>query len=249
MCYPFLFLKRNLMYIKPSLMRKHYKKILIIIVLFSAVVLCPTLFDRRAEIVFTDGKRYDFGYVQQGKLIKHSFIFENRGNKTLKIKNVKTSCGCTDANIPKKIIKPGEKSKIIIRYIGRPTHGEEILSAWFQTNDPKTPLAQVLLTGRVRLKVFWYPQTVTFYGQKSNNMHYKDVQFLSSTYEEFKAISINVSNPYIIAKCRQNKKGVLCRIKLGQNYPAGNSSEYVDIKFDLGGEAKTVYIPVIIMLH
>lgn len=63
-----------------------------------------------AEITF-EKSVFDFGNVKPGSHTLE-FIFTNTGTKTLQLKNVSTSCGCTIANWSKEPIAVGEKGAI-----------------------------------------------------------------------------------------------------------------------------------------
>jgi hypothetical protein len=45
-----------------------------------------------------------------------TFTFRNIGTETLTIRSVKTSCGCTTAQLEKKIYAPGEAGEIVTRF-------------------------------------------------------------------------------------------------------------------------------------
>lgn len=49
---------------------------------------------------------WDFGKIKQGDIVKHYFVFSNTGDLDLVLKDVRTSCGCTAANVADKKISP-----------------------------------------------------------------------------------------------------------------------------------------------
>jgi hypothetical protein len=51
---------------------------------------------------------YDFGTIDEGKVVEHDFTFTNTGQAPLVISNVQASCGCTSPDWTKTPIKPGE---------------------------------------------------------------------------------------------------------------------------------------------
>ena len=67
------------------------------------------------QISFEEPKK-DFGKIQQGQVIEHTFVFQNTGNLPLLISEVKTTCGCTATKWPKDPIAPGEKAAITARF-------------------------------------------------------------------------------------------------------------------------------------
>ena len=57
----------------------------------------------------SDPYAWDFGRVKAGDVLKHEFIFKNDSKKTLTIKDVNTSCGCTVSEIKDKSLLPAQK--------------------------------------------------------------------------------------------------------------------------------------------
>jgi hypothetical protein len=51
----------------------------------------------KVAAVNPDPRMHDFGHVQAGTVIDHTFILDNPGQDTLRIEKVQTTCGCTVA--------------------------------------------------------------------------------------------------------------------------------------------------------
>ncbi len=59
---------------------------------------------------------YEFGKVNTGKKVEHTYEFRNNGTENVKIETVKTSCGCTAAKYSKKTVPPGEMGFVRVRF-------------------------------------------------------------------------------------------------------------------------------------
>ena len=59
---------------------------------------------------------YDFGTIQQGDKVKHTFKFTNTGEFPLLISNIKTSCGCTTPSYTKTPVAPKEQGEIEVQF-------------------------------------------------------------------------------------------------------------------------------------
>ncbi|GAB3827155.1 DUF1573 domain-containing protein [Hymenobacter jeollabukensis] len=59
---------------------------------------------------------FDFGSIQQGEVVKHTFEFTNTGKTPLLIDNAQASCGCTVPQWPKEPVAPGAKGKIDVQF-------------------------------------------------------------------------------------------------------------------------------------
>jgi hypothetical protein len=59
---------------------------------------------------------YDFGKIQQGRPVNHTFEITNTGAAPLMLTNVQASCGCTTPEWSKDPIQPGATSSIKVGY-------------------------------------------------------------------------------------------------------------------------------------
>ncbi|MBW6489573.1 MAG: DUF1573 domain-containing protein [Lentimicrobium sp.] len=59
---------------------------------------------------------HDFGRIIQGEKVAYSFKFKNSGKSDLILSKVSSSCGCTVPDFPKTPIRPGETSKIDVKF-------------------------------------------------------------------------------------------------------------------------------------
>ena len=73
-----------------------------------------------SKITFTE-KTFDFGDIIQGEKVEHIFEFENTGNESLILSDVRTTCGCTAPEWPREPITPGSKAslKVVFNSAGK----------------------------------------------------------------------------------------------------------------------------------
>lgn len=93
------------------------------------------------------GEKHDFGKVEQGKPVTHTFEFVNTGNQPVVISNAQASCGCTTPEWTKDPILPGKTGYVKATYNA---------AAMGQFNKPvtvysnaETPTVVLTLTGEV----------------------------------------------------------------------------------------------------
>lgn len=108
----------------------------------------PAVAQRIAVAHFPESK-YEFEPTVEGSKVTHNFVLQNKGGAMLKIKGVKTTCGCTVASYPKQI-PAGSEDNIKVQfnttgYGGRTIHK----SISIATNDPKLPQKNLNLSGKV----------------------------------------------------------------------------------------------------
>lgn len=69
--------------------------------------------------------KHDFGKLKAGDKREYDFEFTNTGKNELFVEFAKGSCGCTVPDWPKEGIKPGEKSKIHVKFDSTAKSGKQ----------------------------------------------------------------------------------------------------------------------------
>jgi hypothetical protein len=109
---------------------------------FKAVVVDKSV-AQSADVQFPRIKllktEYDFGNVEEGKLVETKISFKNEGKGILEITDVKTSCGCTAALVSNKRINPGESGNVRIELDTANREGKLTRTVTIMTNDPDNP--------------------------------------------------------------------------------------------------------------
>lgn len=103
---------------------------------------------RGPELKFKEDS-YDFGKIKQGDIVKHNFVCSNNGDLDLVLKDVRTSCGCTAANVAGEKISPGKKGKIKVVFDSKGFSEKVNVHINIESNDPVQPLKQLLISADV----------------------------------------------------------------------------------------------------
>src|SRR5262245_52891898 len=103
-----------------------------------------------AKIQFQESS-FDFGTVEQGSAVKHVFKFKNVGSDTLRIEQVKTSCGCTAAE-SSKIIPPRQDGQIAVTYNTGSALGKASKTVFVYSNDVEANQRSVTVHGTIEAK-------------------------------------------------------------------------------------------------
>ena len=129
------------------------KKLLILIFVagfFQAALAQEKMVTADSAMVFSE-KLYDFGVIAQGDTVEHTFVFENKGIKPLKILSARGSCGCTVPGYSKEEIAPGKKGKVFVRFNSVGKSGQQNKTVTLVTNIENPARRQVVLTLRGRV--------------------------------------------------------------------------------------------------
>ena len=83
--------------------------------------------------------KYNFGKVKEGQVVEYNFNFGNNGKSDLKIKDIKTSCGCTAALVSSEVLKPGEEGTLKVELDTSNRNGKMSRTITIESNDPRDP--------------------------------------------------------------------------------------------------------------
>jgi hypothetical protein len=105
-----------------------------------------------APLVGFDSTSFNFGVIEQGDTINHTFKILNTGKSELIIRKVNSSCGCTVAKPSKDTIPPGMSTDLMVHFDSHGKSGTITKSITVITNDPKHPSSTLYIQGNINLK-------------------------------------------------------------------------------------------------
>ena len=82
-------------------------------------------------------KEFNFGSINQGDKVEHTFTFKNTGEADLIISDARASCGCTVPEYPKDPIKPGEEGKLKVTFNSAGKSGHTMKTVTITCNTEK----------------------------------------------------------------------------------------------------------------
>ena len=121
-----------------------------------------------------------------------TFKYENKTDKTINIKAVRTSCGCTTAALKKNDVAPGEKGEIVATFKTGDRTGQQVKTVTVETDDPKEPQTTLTLKANIAQLldlqpafVFWQanedPKPKTIVAKAGKGVTIKSLEVTSST--------------------------------------------------------------------
>jgi hypothetical protein len=96
-----------------------------------------------------DSYAWDFGQVKEGQVLKHVFTFKNESTKTLKIKDINTSCGCTVSQAKKMVLLPQETTTIEVKFDSKGYSGPVKQYVYVHTDDLDNPVIRFIIKAQV----------------------------------------------------------------------------------------------------
>ena len=96
-----------------------------------------------------DEADFDFGTVERGATVAHTFRLPNRGTANLHIDHVKSSCGCTAAVLSERVIPPSAEGRVAVTLDTARLAGRTTKTVTVYTDDPDAPVVALSLIGQV----------------------------------------------------------------------------------------------------
>ncbi len=114
--------------------------------LAGALLMCTIASVAAAQprIAILGGDTVNFGRVG-AEILRHDLNIVNSGSDTLRISEVRPSCGCTTAPIDRTVLPPGDTATVDITLDIRSRRGEVTKFVAIASNDPKRPTASACL--------------------------------------------------------------------------------------------------------
>jgi hypothetical protein len=166
------------------------------------------------------------------------FKYQNKGDKTIQIKAVRTSCGCTTAALQKNDVAPGEKGEITATFkIGDRT-GLQVKSVTVETDDPKQPTT--VLTLKAMIAQFLDLQPTFVFWQTGEAAKSKTIVAKAGKGVSIKNIEVTSSSPDFTTKVEPGSAGEF-KINVTPRDTARSSTSTLTIKPDSAAGAGKVY--------
>ena len=197
-------------------------------------------------IILSEAPIFDFGTRDNEGKVEHNFSIINKGTGILEIKDVKTSCGCTVADLTKKSLGPGESTEIAATFSLVGKSGNQSKFITITSNDPVTPSYKLQIKGKSVPPIMHEPRTVQF-GRMFNDEGKTEIIKITAMREDlsFKIASIDTTLPAIKTKINEIEPGKAYEIAVSTTdaLVEGNFTESLTIKTNDPGQ-RPIVVPV-----
>lgn len=155
---------------------------------------------------------YDFGSVDNSQDVEHSFVLKNEGDLTLEIKNVRTSCGCTVADISEKMVKPGTETTVKTKLSLKGRNGAQHKNITVESNDPKQPSFILTLQGAAVMELQVRPVQVLFGNLAAGSVATGSVEVIASSTNPVNVLEASCNSSNIEARIETVEAGKSYRV-------------------------------------
>ncbi len=104
------------------------------------------------ELQADEAHTWDFGQVQKGEVLKHSFTLKNETKMVLHIFDVDTTCGCTASKVKKDLLAPGAETLLEVEFDTKGYSGPVAQFIYVHTNRILEPVINFKIKADVTKK-------------------------------------------------------------------------------------------------
>ncbi|MCU0432544.1 MAG: DUF1573 domain-containing protein [Bacteroidia bacterium] len=84
--------------------------------------------------------KHNFGFLRQGEIVKHAFVFTNTGNAPLIISKADVQCECTTVDFPKKPLAPNATDSVVVTFDTKSAIDRQERSVVITSNAVNSPV-------------------------------------------------------------------------------------------------------------
>lgn len=92
---------------------------------------------------------WEFGKVREGEILRHKFVLTNETEKTLNIKEINTSCGCTVSKARKNTLPSGDSTEIEVEFNSKGYSGSTEQFVYVHTDSRDKPILKFIIKAEV----------------------------------------------------------------------------------------------------
>ena len=217
--------------------KKYFRRIIFavsVLFYYGALLLGFSAYADAEPVFHMDEDTYDFGTILEGTVITHDFIIENKGDESLLIPNVRSTCACAVAAYSEKIL-PGEKGKVTIEFDSKGSGGQTVdYKVRGDSNDPDKEYFDLTIKGQVDPILIVEPEKVILSGSEGENIE-TDIFITHDGRHPLKIISAEAKKGNISVKLEEleNSEQRAYKIKVTSlKKEKGKYSDYISLKTD-----------------
>ena len=177
---------------------------------------------------------FTFGDWDSNSNMVHAFVLTNAGTGPVVIRNVRTSCGCTTAQLATGTLAPGQTTELTAVLSLKGRRGLQHKTIRVESNDPVRPVLGLDLTGNVVNVIQVEPDGVHFEGLGRNDVAEKEVMVTGMSNVTFTVLKVECASPLFSATVDPVEEGRRYRVKIRAEAPRpdGRCATTVDILTD-----------------
>lgn len=222
--------------------------ILLSVLLFSSLLRADEqTVSQAAPRIEVSETTFDFGTIYQQMSASHTFRIRNTGTSTLKLENIKSTCGCTAALPAQREIPPGGETELKVTFDSGSMRDRIVKHVHIDSNDPNKPRVTLTISGRVLIEIDSTTKSIYIGKISPGEAIERTIEIYAVDVNSFKILkvssdhpSVKVSTPTLLS---DKKTRYRLTVTCGPFKELGRFNAKVTIHTDLS-HTKEITIPV-----
>ena len=197
-----------------------------------------------APRIEVDEPIFEFGSVERGTCVEHTFVLRNAGTKPLIIEDVIPSCGCAITTLSSTVIEPQEQIEALVSLDLASREGPQEKVVLIRSNDPQQPHIRLTMVGTATSRVAPAAKQIDFDRISADNMVSEVLDIRATDDLTFDVVDIQTSLNNISADVEVVTPGKHYRLAVTLQPPLshGPFRGWVNLLTDDTGEYKLIGI-------
>lgn len=175
----------------------------------ASSIVAPT-----GNVLSCDQPVFDFREVPPGAVIAHTFVLQNRGTNTVRILNVRTSCGCTTTAMATNLLLSGQTLELTASLNLQGRTGTQRKTITVELDDPFNPRLRLAMTGVVVNPIDVMPAGIHFGTLARDGETEREVRLTGRTGVVFKVKEVKTSSQSLAATVETREEGRSYSVKI-----------------------------------
>lgn len=190
----------------------------------------------------------DFGSVPRGAVLQHGFKIKNNTKDVVGLAGVRSSCGCTSAQLSKRYLQPGEETLLQVRMDSGRFRGLKTITLYVKLDRPEGTEVRIWVKANSRDDVAVNPEVIDFKTVRAGEGGQAKIQVRFFGMPDAEIESVSAASGYLRANVLETGHSelesiFLIQIDLDKQAPVGKW--YSDIWLDTNHQSSAkIRIPV-----
>jgi hypothetical protein len=171
-------------------------------------------------------KNHNFGDVAVASQTEFRFPIHNTTGRTLHIREVRTSCGCTSPSVETHYIEPGQTGSILAKFNTGTHRGQKGANLTVVVDQPFYAEVRLRVDGYIRQDLVFHPGAIDFGKQPRGHQLTQTAKIMYAGRSDWAVVDVLTSKPWISLEVKQESRTgqnsvYLMTVNLAPDAPAG----------------------------
>lgn len=209
------------------------------------------------KVEVENGREYDFGSMDVGDTLRHTFHIRNVGKAPLSLKLIRTTCKCAVGELTSDVIQPDSSGDVTLEWTAKEYQSEYRQGATIQSNDPNNEILILSVTGRVVQAIRALPEnlvlgdatvndsreaSLTIYAFRDTNLKIDRYEWVASELNDQIDVEYQTSTAQTVEDMSGAQSACDVKVRLKPGMPYGSFNEMLRLHLNCAPE--TIDIPV-----